>query len=243
MEEFINSLKISADSAAVDGQTAIKAAELVIQLNEACVEFDAQLCGNLVELIKRQQSDRLVTICLGTLWREDCLWLAKNDDNGISFREHLLEYVASSIPTALSPDFWLAVSGRGQSFVAIAYAATKGAYPLVAAELLVKRCQAALHDPFLMDIGGEVRSFINSADVAARDAFLNHVKSLPQAEKRKLMTHLDISLMAELDENAIEHKGQDFYYDEEAERKKREDKGDDIFSEVARRLKNGEKPS
>lgn len=218
------------------------AADLLIALNAGAVTADVTLIRRLLELILAVRSERLRTVCIGTLWREDLPWLETHLDHRVEAREKLLMQVTGDKPSALPPVFWRAVAERGPRYIAIAYAATRTTHPLEAARLLVRKCRAGVNEELQFDIRPEVDAFLGGNDAAVRATFLDEVKKLPQLEKKALMTHLDISLMHELDESAIEARGRSFFYDEVQEKAKREEKSKDIFEEVRRRLEKGEKP-
>jgi hypothetical protein len=218
-------------------------AEAILALNAGYSPDEKEVVHRLLDLTQQAVSEKLRTVCIGTVWREDVKWLDLKDIEGIEAREKVLLRITTDKPEALSAAFWRAVADRGPKYVKIAFEATSKIHPEEASRLLVKLGQAALLDRINIDIRSTVDGFLADKDSSVRSAFLDAVRRLTQIEKRKFMTHLDMSLLAELDESAIEHRGKGFYYDEDAERKKREDKGKDIFSEVARRLGKGEKPN
>lgn len=218
------------------------AADLLIALNAGDAPAEAPLIRRLLELILAVRSERLRTVCIGTIWREDLPWLAMRIEGKTEAREKLLLQVTSDKPSALPPVFWRAVADRGARYIAIAFDATRTTHPLEAARLLVRKCRAAVNEELEFDIRPEVDRFLGGNDAAVRATFLDEVKKLPQLDKKALMTHLDISLMHELDESAIEARGRSFFYDEVQEKAKREEKSKDIFEEVRRRLEKGEKP-
>ena len=249
MKEHVESLfrDLAGDSAEVkdhEGEDmADLCAEAILALNAGHSPGENAVVHRLLDLALTVVSEKLRTVCIGTVWREDVKWLDLKDSEGVEAREKVLERVTTDRPEALSAAFWRAVADRGPKYVKIAFEATSKIHPEEASRLLVKLGQAALIDRIDIDIRSTVDGFLAGKDSSVRSAFLDAVRRLTQIEKRKFMTHLDMSLLAELDESAIEHRGKGFYYDEDAERKKREDKGKDIFSEVARRLSKGEKPN
>ena len=217
-------------------------AEIIIQLNENKIPPDEPLISRLFDSAFKVHSELLRTVSTGTLWREDLQWLSAKTQAGESCSELLLKTITADKPEALSRNFWKAVAEKGASYIAIAFDATKDAYPGEAARLLVGLCQETVAERWEMDIRNVVDGFLNRHDSSVRTAFLDRMKKISQLEKKKIMTHLDMSLMAELDESSIEEKGKSFFYDEVAEKEKRESKSKDIFAEVARRLEKGEKP-
>jgi hypothetical protein len=235
-EEFESALKSA-------GEEEAEAAARVIQaINADKLKADKVLLERLFRLISACSSEGLRTVAIGTLWREDLPWLSQRLDDGASAREKLLQYVASDRPKALAPVFWRAVAEQGPRFALIAFGAAAKTHPNEAAKLLVTISRAALVGQLDLDIKKTVDAFLAGRDPSVRATFLESVKRMPEIEKRKLMSHLDMSLMAELDKSAIEHRGAGFFYDEDEERKKRDTKSKDIFEEVKRRLERGEKP-
>lgn len=218
------------------------AAELLIALNAGSEEIGIEALEKLMEAVNAAVSEKLRTVSTGTLWRDDLKWLDKRLSDGETAREKLLRAVADDKPKALTPVFWHGVAERGPQFTAIAFKATEITHPHEAARLLVRLCRAALADQVEIEIKSTVDKFLAGREASVRTAFLNAVKHLPEMEKRKLMTHLDMSLMAELDLSALEHRGESFFYDKNAEQQKRDAKSKDVFEEVRRRLEKGEKP-
>jgi len=194
----------------------------------------------ILNLLDDLFSDELLTVVAGLLWREDIAWLDSKMEDGKETRLRLLRYVASRSAGSLSPLFWRSVGERGVGYLDTAFSALKSNWPRQAAPLLVKLCEATVADHHQMDIRNTVDTFLDKGDASVRSAFLDAMRHVPQVKRRKIMTHLDISLMAELDSSAIEHKGESFFYDGDAEKKKRDEKSKDIFAEVARRLESGE---
>lgn len=217
-------------------------AEAIIALNADEVEPEDELVVRLTTLLHGLVSEKLRSVCIGTLWREDLPWLEQKDADGISARERLLAQVIADKPDALAAVFWRSVAERGPRFVHIAFEATRNIHRTEAARLLVKLGRAAVHDEVQIDIRSTVDGFLDAHDSSVRSAFLDAVKTLNMADRKALMSHLDISLMSELDKSAIEHRGKDFFYDADAEQAKRDTKSKDIFAEVARRLERGDKP-
>lgn len=194
----------------------------------------------LLDLLDGLFSNELLTVVAGLLWREDVLWLSRKDSTGKEGRLLLLRYVAGASPASLSPLFWRAVGERGVAYLEVAFAAIKNTHPVQAAPLLVKLCQATVEKRHEMDIRATVDHFLDAGDSSVRSAFLDAMRMVHQVSRRKIMTHLDISLMAELDKGAIEHRGKSFFYDDDAEKKKRDEKSKDVFGEIARRLERGD---
>jgi hypothetical protein len=218
------------------------AADLIIALNSGEVEADKLLVERLLQLASATASERLRTVAVGTLWREDIEWLSIKTGDEETARERLLRLVAQDKPKSLAPVFWRAVAERGPRFTAVAFRAAEKTHPHEAARLVVELSRAALRGQYDLDIRTTVDDFLAKQDSSVRTTFLEAVKRLPETEKRNLMNHLDMSLMAALDKDALEHRGKSFFYDEDAERKKREEKGKDIFDEVRKRLERGDKP-
>jgi len=217
-------------------------AELILGLNAGEIEADEGLVGRLLRLASSCSSDRLMTVAIGTLWREDLDWLSLRLESEETARERMLQIVATADPKALAPVFWRAVAQKGPRFALVAFGAASETHSHEAARLLVGICRAALAGEIEINIREMVDGFLAGRDPSVRTSFLAAVKRLPEASMRKLMSHLDMSLMAELDRSAIEHRGESFFYDEEEERTKRDSKSKDIFDEVRRRLEHGEKP-
>ena len=237
-EKFVQRAEAGDEAAALaDG-----VADVLLDLNSGITDADAEIVNCLFELATLVSSEKLRTVAIGTLWREDLDWLSMRVGNEETARELLLKIVAEDKPKALTPVFWRAVSEKGPRFAAIAFRAAEHDHPHEAARLLVRLCRAAVAGRYDLEIRSAVDGFLAGQDSSVRTTFLNEVKRMPEAEKRKLMTHLDMSLMAELDRSAVEHRGKEFYYDEEAEKQKRDSKSKDIFDEVRRRLEKGEKP-
>ncbi|HUX07229.1 MAG TPA: hypothetical protein VMX35_07940 [Acidobacteriota bacterium] len=218
------------------------AADVILAVNSGELKSNEKLLQRLLGLASACKSGKLRTVAIGTLWREDLKWLSTRVEGEETAREKMLEIVAADEPKALAPVFWRAVAEQGPRFALIAFKAAMSTHPHEAARLLVTICRAALAGQLELSIRDAVDAFLASQDSSVRTTFLATVKRMPEAEKRKLITHLDMSLMAELDKSAIEHRGSDFFYDEDAERRKRDDKSKDIFDEVRRRLERGEKP-
>ena len=225
-----------------DAETADAVAVLILELNSGQLESEPAVIERILAIAGAVASDNLKTVMLGTLWREDLDWLNEDVGEYATAREMLLQIVAKGSPKAVAAVFWRAVSERGPRFTAVAFNAAESTHPHEAARLLVRLCRAALAGQYDLEIRESVDSFLAKKDSSVRTSFLNEVRRMPEAEKRKLMNHLDMSLMAELDRDAIDHRGKSFFYDEEAERKKREEKGKDIFDEVRKRLERGDKP-
>lgn len=240
-KESVDELKKLAKDKEMGASIADEAADLIIGLNAGDVKADKSVVEGLLTLAEAAAGERLRTVLIGTLWREDIDWLSIKLDSGEAGRERILRIVAGDRPKALSPTFWRAVSDRGPSYAAIAFSATESVHPHEAARLLVSLCRAAVAGQYTLDIRSSVDSFLAKQDSSVRTTFLGEIKRLPEAEKRKLMNHLDMSLMAELDRDAIDHRGKSFFYDEDAEKRKRDEKSKDIFDEVRRRLEKGEK--
>lgn len=215
---------------------------IIIGLNEGSLPASESFVTRLFEAVFMVKSELLRTVSTGTLWREDLDWLTLKTDTGESAKELLLKTITADKPESLIKSFWRAVAENGARYIAIAFDATRKTYPVEAARLLVSLCQETVAERYEMDIKKVVDSFLANHDSSVRSAFLERMKKISQLEKKQIMTHLDMSLMAELDESAIEEKGKSFFYDEIAEKEKRDNKSKDIFAEVARRLEKGEKP-
>lgn len=223
-------------------QLADGVADFIVSLNSGEIDAGPGEVQRLLGLASTVRSERLRTVLIGTLWREDLPWLELRIDGEITAREKLLRIAAGDKPKALAAVFWRAVAERGPRFAAVAFQAAEKTHPHEAARLLVSLCRASISGRYDMEIRKGVDDFLAERDSSVRTTFLIEVKRMPEAEKRKLMNHLDMSLMAELDRDAIDQRGKSFFYDEDAERRKREEKGKDIFEEVRRRLERGEKP-
>ena len=217
------------------------AADLILEINAGGLEPEQELVERLLRLASVARGERLRTVALGSIWREDLDWLSMRLTDGEAVRERLLRIVAEDKPKALPPAFWRAVAERGARFAAIAFGAAEKTHPQEAARLLVGLCRAALKGEIDLEIRAEVDRFLGGRDSSVRTAFLAAVKKTPEAERRKLITHFDMSLMAELDRSAIEHRAEGFFYDADAEKRKRDTKSKDIFGEVKRRLDRGDK--
>jgi hypothetical protein len=223
-------------------EEAESAAQIMLAINSGELKADKALLERLLGLIAACSSDALRTVAIGTLWREDLPWLSQRLSDGAMAREKLLEYIAGDQPKALAPVFWRAVAEQGPRFALIAFRAADKTHPNEAAKLLVTITRAALAEQLDLDIRKTVDKFLAGRDASVRATFLEAVKRMPEIEKRKLMSHLDMSLMAELDKSAIEHRGAGFFYDKDEEQRKRDSKSKDVFEEVKRRLERGEKP-
>ena len=217
-------------------------AAIIMAVNSGELETDEKFLGRLLDVATACKSGRLRTVAIGTLWRDDLKWLATRVEGEETAKEKLLKIVAADEPKALAPVFWRAVAEQGPRFALVAFKAAMSTHPHEAAKLLVTISRAALAGQLDLNIRDAVDAFLDSQDSSVRTTFLTTVKRMPETEKRKLITHLDMSLMAELDKSAIEHRGSDFFYDEDEEKRKRDGKSKDIFDEVRRRLERGEKP-
>ena len=217
-------------------------ADLILQLNTGELKIPPEVIDRLLSLAEACTSDKLRTIVIGTLWREDLTCLDKRLTGEETARERLLQIIAGDDPKALAPVFWRAVAEKGPRFALIAFRAAMNTHELEAARLLVGICRASVAGQIDMDIREAVDGFLEGREPSVRAAFLDAMKRVPELERRKMMTHLDMSLMAELDRSAIEHRGAGFGYDEAHEQAKRDSKSKDIFEEVKRRLERGEKP-
>lgn len=240
-EDFDSLMRRAADNKTAP-LLADQAADLLIALNSGETKPEKGLLDRLTRLMAAVRSERLLIVSIGTIWREDQDWLSWAMPDGESAQERILRYIASDRPKALEANFWRSVAVKGPRMAKIAFQAADETHPLEAARLLVSLCRSALAGQIEMDIRSAVNGFLEGKDASVRSVFLDEVKGLPQEVKRKLMTHLDMSLMAELDKDALEHRGRSFFYDDEAERQKRDSKSKDIFAEVRRRLDKGEKP-
>ncbi len=241
-EEETNALLEKAVKEGHEERLADDIAELILAFNDGELETEEGVLKRLMEMAQAIRSERLRTVAIGTLWREDLDWLSLRIGAEETVRERLLRVVAEDRPQALAPMFWRAVSEQGPRYAAIAFRAAGKTHPHEAAKLLVSLCRAALAGQIELDIRSAVDNFLENQDSSVRTTFLGALKRMPETERRKLMNHLDMSLMAELDRSAIEHRAKGFFYDEEAEQRKRDSKSKDIFGEVRRRLEKGEKP-
>ena len=218
------------------------AADLILQLNTGELKIPPEVIERLLSLAESCTSDKLRTVVIGTLWREDLTCLDKRLTGEETARERLLQIVAGDDPKALAPVFWRAVAEKGPRFALIAFRAAMNTHEIEAARLLVGICRASISGQLDVAIREAVDGFLEGRDPSVRSAFLDAMKRVPELERRKIMTQLDMSLMAELDRSAIEHRGSGFGYDEAHEQAKRDSKSKDIFDEVRRRLERGEKP-
>ncbi len=239
-EEFERILA-RAEDASEEPSLAEQVADLILEINAGGLEPEEELVERLLRLAAAVRGERLRTVALGSIWREDLDWLSQRLADGEAVRERLLRIVAEDKPKALPPAFWRAVAERGARFAAIAFGAAEKTHPHEAARLLVRLCSATLKGEIDLEIRAEVDRFLRGRDASVRTVFLEAVKRMPEAEKRKLMTHFDMSLMAELDRSAIEHRAEGFFYDADAEKRERDAKSKDIFGEVKRRLDRGDK--